>query len=81
MQPHLQPIPRQKITRAALSADPRYNLLQTQSPSSSHTFLYSVWSTKVYCLPTCTARPARRANVIFFNMADNARRDGFRPCK
>ncbi|KAL3484031.1 hypothetical protein BJX62DRAFT_230556 [Aspergillus germanicus] len=61
--------------------NPRYHILQSRSASSSHTFLYGVRSTRIYCLPTCTARLARRANVVFFTTAQEARRDGFRPCK
>ncbi|KAL2826024.1 hypothetical protein BJY01DRAFT_229976 [Aspergillus pseudoustus] len=62
--------------------DPRYKLLQTRThPKANHAFIYGVVSTKVYCRPTCTARLARRANVIFFDTSAEARREGFRPCK
>ncbi|KAJ0413620.1 hypothetical protein BJY00DRAFT_296624 [Aspergillus carlsbadensis] len=69
------------IAKHKANSDPRYHILQTRSASTSHPFLYGVRSTNVYCLPTCTARLARRANVVFFNTAQEARRDGFRPCK
>lgn len=35
----------------------------------------------IYCRPTCTARLARRANVVFYDTIGQAQRDGFRPCK
>jgi AraC family transcriptional regulator of adaptative response/methylated-DNA-[protein]-cysteine methyltransferase len=44
-------------------------------------FVYSVRTTGVYSRPSCVARSARRANVIFFATADEARRAGFRPCR
>lgn len=57
-------------------------LALTQRAASSHSsFLYGVKSTKIYCRPTCSARLARRANVVFYDTEDQARRDGFRPCK
>ncbi|KAL2850518.1 hypothetical protein BJX68DRAFT_91524 [Aspergillus pseudodeflectus] len=73
--------PRLPITKHQTSIDARYHILQSRSPSASDIFIYGVRSTKIYCVPTCTARLARRANVVFFNTAQEARRDGFRPCK
>ncbi|KAL3443739.1 hypothetical protein BJX65DRAFT_311542 [Aspergillus insuetus] len=77
LKPQSLPLPGPK----QFNTDPRYNILQSRSASSSHTFFYGVRSTKIYCVPTCTARLARRANVVFFTTAQEARRDGFRPCK
>ncbi|CRG82841.1 hypothetical protein PISL3812_00187 [Talaromyces islandicus] len=59
----------------------RWLALTQRTPSSHSSFLYGVKSTKIYCRPTCSARLARRANVVFYDSADQARRDGFRPCK
>lgn len=59
----------------------RWLALTHRTPSSHSSFLYGVKSTKIYCRPTCSARLARRANVVFYDSADQARRDGFRPCK
>lgn len=59
----------------------RWLALTRRTPSSHSSFLYGVKSTKIYCRPTCSARLARRANVVFYDSADQARRDGFRPCK
>jgi methylphosphotriester-DNA--protein-cysteine methyltransferase len=44
-------------------------------------FLYGVLSTKIYCRPTCSARLARRANVVFFDTAGHAEEAGFRACR
>lgn len=59
----------------------RWLALRHRTPSSHSSFLYGVKSTKIYCRPTCPARLARRANIVFYNTEDEARRDGFRPCK
>jgi methylphosphotriester-DNA--protein-cysteine methyltransferase len=59
----------------------RWLALTHRAPSSHSSFLYGVKSTKIYCRPTCSARLARRANVVFYDTEDQARGDGFRPCK
>ena len=63
------------------SSHSRWLALTNRTPSSHSSFLYGVKSTKIYCRPTCSARLARRANVLFYDTEDQARRDGFRPCK
>ncbi|KAL8718356.1 MAG: hypothetical protein Q9225_004497 [Loekoesia sp. 1 TL-2023] len=63
------------------SSQSRWLALTRRTPSSHSSFLYGVKSTKIYCRPTCTARLARRANVVFYDTEDQARRDGYRPCK
>lgn len=44
-------------------------------------FVYAVTTTGIYCRPTCSARKPLRKNVVFFSSCEDARRDGFRPCK
>ncbi|KAL8738316.1 MAG: hypothetical protein Q9181_000859 [Wetmoreana brouardii] len=63
------------------SSHSRWLALTHRVPSSHSSFFYGVISTKIYCRPTCSARLARRANVVFYDTKDQARRDGFRPCK
>jgi methylphosphotriester-DNA--protein-cysteine methyltransferase len=59
----------------------RWLALSQRDPSSHSSFLYGVKSTKIYCRPTCPARLARRANVVFYDTETQARSDGFRACK
>ncbi|PWY80874.1 hypothetical protein BO94DRAFT_537033 [Aspergillus sclerotioniger CBS 115572] len=59
----------------------RWTALSHRAPATHSSFIYGVKSTKIYCRPTCPARLARRANIIFYDTADQAQRDGFRPCK
>ena len=43
--------------------------------------LVGVKTTKIYCLPSCTARAPLPQNVVEFDTAAQAERSGFRPCK
>ena len=59
----------------------RWAALTRRTPSSHFAFFYGVKSTRIYCRPTCAARLARRANVVFFDTEDQAIRNGYRSCK
>lgn len=72
---------------SSISPDPlqsshsRWLALKHRTPSSHSSFFYGVISTKIYCRPTCNSRLARRANIVFYDTEEQARREGFRPCK
>lgn len=59
----------------------RWRALQTRNPRSASAFIYAVTTTRIFCRPTCPARLARRANVVFFDAAADAAAQGFRACK
>ncbi|GAB7354554.1 hypothetical protein MBLNU459_g5009t1 [Dothideomycetes sp. NU459] len=63
------------------SAHSRWQALTHRNPSAHASFIYGVKTTKIYCRPTCAARLARRANVIFYDTVAQAQHDGFRACK
>jgi len=44
-------------------------------------YLVGVKTTKIYCLPACSARMPLPHNVVHFKSAAQAERSGFRPCK
>lgn len=44
-------------------------------------YFIGVKTTKIYCLPSCTARAPLPQNVVAFETAAQAERSGFRPCK
>ncbi|RJE19918.1 hypothetical protein PHISCL_07744 [Aspergillus sclerotialis] len=48
---------------------------------STDDFVYGVLTTRIYCRPSCPARLARRANIIFYDTPSQAEAAGFRPCK
>ena len=49
--------------------------------ASANTFVYGVRTTHIYCRPSCPARLARRANIVFFDSPAQAEAAGFRSCK
>jgi methylphosphotriester-DNA--protein-cysteine methyltransferase len=59
----------------------RWAALQTRNPLAASAFVYCVTTTSICCRPTCKARLARRANVIFHDTYAEAREAGFRACK
>jgi methylphosphotriester-DNA--protein-cysteine methyltransferase len=63
-----------------LSDTARWQHLSTRTQPAIP-FIYGVVTTKIYCLPTCPSRLARRANVTFFNNPIQAAEKGFRACK
>ncbi|MSQ18732.1 MAG: bifunctional DNA-binding transcriptional regulator/O6-methylguanine-DNA methyltransferase Ada [Betaproteobacteria bacterium] len=61
--------------------DPRWARVLHRDRSADGTFFYSVRTTRVYCRPSCAARPARPENVEFHMTTAAAEHAGFRPCK
>ncbi len=43
-------------------------------------FVFAVKTTGVFCKPSCSARPAKRENVVFFHAPKDAEAVGFRAC-
>ncbi len=44
-------------------------------------FYVGVKTTQVFCIATCRARKPKKENVAFYESAEEARSQGFRPCK
>lgn len=44
-------------------------------------FFYGVKTTGIFCRPSCKSKSPKRENVVFFDTAEQARKNGFRPCK
>ncbi len=59
----------------------RWSAVVRRDPAADGVFYYSVRTTGVYCLPSCAARLARRANVRFHATRADADAAGFRACK
>ncbi|NVN84005.1 methylated-DNA--[protein]-cysteine S-methyltransferase [Vibrio sp. Scap24] len=55
--------------------------IATRDQSFDGQFFYGVITTGVYCLPSCSARPAKPENLRFFESIEMAMLAGFRPCK
>jgi len=59
----------------------RWGAVSQRDAAAHCSFIYGVKTTGIYCRPTCTARLARRANVVFYDNIDQARSAGFRACQ
>lgn len=62
------------------STNLRWRAITQRDPTAHFSFIYGVKTTRIYCRPTCTARVARRANIVYYETPAEAQRDGYRPC-
>lgn len=67
--------------RAPLDDDARWAAIEARDASFDGQFYFSVVTTGIYCRPSCPARHANRANVVFHATCAEAEAAGFRPCK
>ena len=69
--------------RAKASAldDARWAAVVARDAAFDGSFFVAVKTTSVYCRPSCGARRPNRANIRFFDAAEDAERAGFLPCK
>ncbi|MGB3485856.1 MAG: DNA-3-methyladenine glycosylase 2 family protein [Mycobacterium sp.] len=58
-----------------------YRAVQAKDPRFDGWFVTAVLTTKIYCRPSCPARPPLAQNVRFFSTAAAAQQAGFRACK
>lgn len=66
---------------SVLSDNIKYKALLKKDKSYEGLFFVGVKTTGIFCRPSCTARKPKRENVVFYEKALDAMRDGFRPCK
>ncbi|QMW23294.1 bifunctional DNA-binding transcriptional regulator/O6-methylguanine-DNA methyltransferase Ada [Sandaracinobacteroides saxicola] len=59
----------------------RWARVQAHDKTADGEFFYAVRTTGVFCRPSCPARTAKRANVIFYETAAGAEAAGYRPCR
>lgn len=64
-----------------LTMEDRWRAVCARDTSADGRFVYAVRTTGVYCRPSCPARTARRENVAFYDTQQEARAQGFRPCR
>ena len=63
------------------TSDLRFAAVAARDANADGTFVYSVATTGIYCLPSCGSRAAKRENLAFHDTVADAERSGFRPCK
>ncbi len=64
-----------------LSFEDKYRVLGTRDTKYDGTFFVAVKTTGNFCHPSCRARIPKKENVIFYDSAEEALQNGFRPCK
>lgn len=67
--------------KTKLTFQEKYNVIGTHDTSYEGVFVTAVKTTGIFCRPSCRARKPKAENVIFFNTAQEAVQNGFRPCK
>jgi len=64
-----------------ISFEEKYNVIGTKDSFYEGLFVTAVKSTGIFCRPSCRAKKPKPENVIFYNTATEAIKNGFRPCK
>jgi AraC family transcriptional regulator of adaptative response/methylated-DNA-[protein]-cysteine methyltransferase len=59
----------------------RWDAVVARDAAFDGRFVSAVETTGIYCRPSCPAKRPNRANVRFYDTAEEAERAGFRPCK
>jgi AraC family transcriptional regulator, regulatory protein of adaptative response / methylated-DNA-[protein]-cysteine methyltransferase len=59
----------------------RWGAVAARDAGADGHFVFAVRSTGIYCRPSCPARRPRRDRVVFFQAAEEAEREGYRPCR
>lgn len=64
-----------------ITDDARWQAVTERNKAADGHFVYGVHTTGVYCMPSSAARLPKRENVSFFDTAEEAERQGYRPSK
>jgi len=64
-----------------LNTEDKYDIIINKDKNYDGIFYTAVKTTKIFCLPSCTARKPKQENVIFYDTQDEAIENGFRACK
>ncbi|MCF6312455.1 MAG: methylated-DNA--[protein]-cysteine S-methyltransferase [Verrucomicrobiales bacterium] len=59
----------------------KYRILGTKNTEYDGIFVTAVKTTGIFCRPSCRARIPKAENVTFYDTAQEALENGFRPCK
>jgi len=59
----------------------KYNVIGKQDTRYEGIFITAVKTTGIFCRPSCRAKKPKAENIIFFDSAQEALQNGFRPCK
>jgi AraC family transcriptional regulator of adaptative response/methylated-DNA-[protein]-cysteine methyltransferase len=69
------------LTLPSVADDPRWARIVARDKTADGHLWYSVYTTGVYCRPSCPSRTANPKNVQLHDTLESAKAAGFRPCK
>lgn len=69
------------MMRDKMTCDERWKAITENDRRYDGIFFYAVKSTGIYCRPSCKSKQPRRENVCFFDTAEEAEAEHYRPCK
>lgn len=64
-----------------MNSKEKYEFIGKRDTMHDGSFYTAVKTTKIFCLPSCSAKKPNRENVIFYNTKDEAIGNGYRACK
>src|SRR6201997_2766433 len=70
-----------KSTLSPVADDPRWARIVARDKTADGHLWYSVYTTGVYCRPSCPSRTANPHNIQLYDTLESAKATGFRPCK
>src|SRR5215831_16034740 len=70
-----------KSALPSVADDPRWARIVARDKTADGHLWYSVYTTGVYCRPSCPSRTANPKNVQLHDTLESAKATGFRPCK
>ncbi len=68
-------------TKTTLTFQDKYDAIGKRDTQYEGVFVTAVTSTGIFCRPSCRAKKPNAENVTFFDTAQEAMQNGFRPCK
>src|ERR1700752_3323179 len=71
----------EKSTLPSVAEDPRWARIVARDKTADGHLWYSVYTTGVYCRPSCPSRTTNPKNVQLHDTLESARATGCRPCK
>jgi len=69
------------VMTLSLSFKQKYDALRRRDTQFEGVFFTAVKTTGIFCRPGCKARIPKSENVVFYNTAQEAIQNGYRPCK
>ena len=69
-----------RINSILMENDLFWNAIQNRDARFNGAFVFGVKTTGIFCKPSCSARPAKRENIVYFDEIGAAEKNGFRSC-